>query len=304
VIEERSKNGKYKDLFDFAARNSSKVINKKQIEGLSGAGAFDALNKNRAQIYESSEVLCKYNASMQGEKDSSQISLFGDAVELPKPSLLMVKEWDSNERLSAEYDSFGFYLSDHPLNDYKQILDDIGVIPSLKLEERIQSASMKIKVAGVVATKKLRSGKKGRFGFAKLSDAYGVYEIVLYDEDLITKSAALLDSNTPLLIHAEAKKDEGGVRIIAERIEELESSISQNYKRFIKSEDMPLKLRSVQDVKQVRDILELHKYHEGMINKNKIQLVVNDATKQITVELEGFYAVNDDVKAKLGDICA
>jgi DNA polymerase-3 subunit alpha len=302
VIDERRENGKFKDVFDMAARCSQKVINKKQIEGLSAAGAFDAMHKNRAQIYESCEILCKYNASMQGEKDTNQISLFGDVVELSKPSLLIVKEWDSNERLSHEYDAFGFYLSDHPLNDYQQILDDIGVIPSLKLEERINSASMKIKVAGVVATKTLRSGKKGRFGFAKLSDAYGVYEIVIYDDDLLTRSAHLLDSNIPLLIHAEARKDEGGVRIIADKIEELATAISQTYKKHIKSNDMNLTVKKPEAVKDLRNVLELHKYQDGMLSKNKINLVVNDNDKQITLELPGYYAVSEDVKEKIDSV--
>ena len=306
TVEERTANGKFVDIFDFAKRCSPKVISKKHLEGLSGSGAFDNIHHSRSQIFESVEILCRYNAASQVDKDTNQISLFDEASagELSKPSLLIVKEWDANQKLSEEYDAFGFYLSDHPLNDYQKVLDDIGVIPSVLLEEKVNSASMKIKVAGVVATIKLRAGKKGRFGFAKLSDAYGVYEIVMYDDDLITKSLNLLNSNTPLMIYAEAKKDEGGVRIIAEKIEELAISISQNFKKHIKTESVSFRIKDSNALHKVKSALELHKYHDGMLFKNKVTLIVDNGGFETIVELAGFYAVNDNIKLDLEVYCA
>lgn len=301
MVEERRKNGKFKDVFDFAKRCSTKVVNKKHLEGLAKAGAFDSIASNRRQIFDSAELLSKYNNHCQQEVDSSQISLFGGTTiaESPKPALYQSSDWDSNERLNAEYEAFGFYLSDHPLNDYQKILDEIGVIPSVFIEERVKSASMKVKLAGVIATLKLRSGKKGRFGFAKISDAYGGYEIVLYDDDIITRAATSLENNTPIMITAEAKKDEGGVRLIAERIEELEASIKQNFQRFIKVQDINFAVDNLEAIQKLKAILADNLFESGMLFKNRITLHAITKESQVTIELPGFYAVNDNVKEQI-----
>ncbi len=299
IVEERKENGKFADIYDFAKRCNPKVINKKQLEGISAAGGFDSIHPNRAQVFASADIISRYNAACHAEKNTNQISLFGGDAEQDngmKPSLLIVKEWNPNERLDAEYGAFGFYLSDHPLSEYQRLLDGIGVIPSLQLEERIRSSSMKIKVAGVVSTKTLRSGKRGRFGFAKLSDAYGVYEIVLYDDDLITRSAQLLDSNAPLLIHAEARKDEGGVRIIAERIEELQAAIAGSYKQYVKSEETGLAVTSGEALARLKEVLDNNRFSDGMLFKNKIILHIDAEAGTAKIELPGFYAVNDNAK--------
>lgn len=299
MVAERA-NGKFADIFDFAARNNPKFISKKTLESLAKAGAFDSIHKNRRQIFDSTEILSRYNAASQDEKETNQINLF-DTVEseAPKPNLAHVLEWDQFERLEAEYGALGFYLSDHPLSEYEAVLKNIGVVQSNLIEEKVQSASMKIKLAGVVATKTLRSGKRGRFGFAKLSDAYGVYEIVLYDDDLITKTAALLDSNEPLFINAEAKKDEGGVRLIAENIQPLRAYVEKNQRQFVKLQDLEFKLAKTENIAKFHEILLENKFAEGALNKNKISVSLVLDGKELLVSLPEHYSINENIKEQI-----
>ena len=301
MAAERKENGKFTDVFDFCKRCDVKVINKKHLEGLAKAGAFDSMASNRRQILESADLLSKYNNICQQEIDSSQISLFGEGTigEAPRPALVQASDWDSHERLKAEYEAFGFYLSDHPLNDYQHILDEMGVLPSIHIEERIKSASTKVRLAGVLATLNIRSGKRGRFAFAKVSDGFGVFEIVLYDDDIITNAAEKLQSNTPILIMAEAKKDEGGVRLLAERIEELQGAIKANFQRFIKVQDITLSVNNIEAVAKLKNLLAANIFESGMLFKNRITLIAETADKQVTIELPGFYAVNDNIKEQI-----
>ena len=301
VEAERTENGLYADIFDFCKRSAPKVINKKQLESLAKAGGFDGIHKNRRQIAESTEALIRYNNANQGEKETDQISLFDDAgSEAPKPTLSHVMDLDDFERLEAEYSALGFYLSDHPLSEYEAVLKTIGVIPANLIEERVNSSSMKIKLAGVVATKKLRSGKRGRFGFAKLSDAYGVYEIVLYDDDLITRTSDLLDSNEPLLIHCEAKKDEGGVRLIAEQIQPLRAYVEKNQRQLVKLEAIELKLSHPENVQKLHAILEVNKYEDGIsFNKNRVTLRLHSNGQEIIMNLPESYAVSEMTREQL-----
>ncbi len=301
MAAQRKENGKFADVFDFCKRCDVKVINKKHLEGLAKAGAFDGMACNRRQILESAEMLSRYNNICQEEIDSSQISLFGEGTigEAPKPSLVQASDWDSNERLKAEYEAFGFYLSDHPLNDYQHILDEMGVLPSIQIEERLKSASTKVRLAGVLATLNIRSGKRGRFAFAKVSDGMGVFEIVLYEDDLITRAAEMLASNTPILITAEAKKDEGGVRLLAERIEELQAAIKANFLRFIKVQDLNFVADNLEAVAKLRNLLAANIYESGMLFKNRVILKAQTGVSEVVLELPGYYAVNDNLKEQI-----
>lgn len=301
MVIEREMHGKFKDVFDFSKRCDTKIINKKHMEGLSKAGAFDKIASNRKQIFDSAELLSKYNNVCQAEVDSSQISLFGEGTigEAPRPALVQTSDWDSNERLKSEYEAFGFYLSDHPLNDFQHILDEMGVLPSIHIEERIKSASTKVRLAGVLATLNIRSGKRGRFAFAKVSDGMGVFEIVLYEDDIINHARTMLDSNTPILIMAEAKKDEGGVRLLAERIEELQGAIKANFQRFIKVQDVTFQINKLEAVAKLKALLADNLFENGMLFKNRVFLRALTANKDVTIELPGFYAVNDNIREQI-----
>lgn len=301
MIVERDKKGDFSDVFDMCLRCDSKSINKKHMESLAKAGALDKVMKNRAQAFASAELLAKFNNAYQRDKESDQNSLFGEAViqEISKPHLPEVEPWGSNEKLEKEFEALGFYLSDHPLSEYEEILEKLKVVKSVNLEDSVRGASTKIKTCGVVATKTLRSGKKGRFGFAKLSDAYGVYEVVMYDEDLITNSIDMLNGDEPLLIHSEAKKGDGDIRIIAESIEPLKDYVARNSDSLIQSFNLNLVTDSETGIENLSNKLLENKYKEGGFDKVKIIVHLNLQDREVEIELAGHYAVNDNLREEL-----
>ena len=127
LTEERVENGAFKDLFDFAERLDQRVINKRLVESLVRAGAFDTLNKNRAQTFAAVEALTRHSQATHESRGSDQNSLFGDDTAQRRPQLPKVPDWAPMERLQQEFSAIGFYLSSHPLAAYERSLQRLGV---------------------------------------------------------------------------------------------------------------------------------------------------------------------------------
>ncbi|HCX66314.1 MAG TPA: DNA polymerase III subunit alpha, partial [Rhodobiaceae bacterium] len=119
LVEERRANGPFRDLFDFASRISPRLVNKRTFENLARAGAFDALNPNRAQVLASADLLLGTANAAAQERESQQDSLFGgdSGVMAAQPALPNVDPWYPMQRLTEEFNAVGFYLSGHPLDD-------------------------------------------------------------------------------------------------------------------------------------------------------------------------------------------
>ena len=120
-------NGKFKSINDFVERVNPKDINKLQLEGLVKAGAFDNINKNRQSLYASIPNLITKSKNLFENKSANQIDLFGETME--KENLISsIDDWKFEERLSKEFESVGFFISDHPLNQFKDTFLDYKII--------------------------------------------------------------------------------------------------------------------------------------------------------------------------------
>lgn len=235
VAEDRRKNGLYKDIFDFAARLGGQNLNKRMLESLVKSGSFDSLHNNRKQIFEAIESIIRYGNALAEERNSNQVSMFGEGsnTQSPKPKLTNVDDWRGTERLAMEFEAIGMYLSNHPLTEYEKALNRMMVIPSRDFSSRISSGNSKIKVAGVVISKRLRSSPRGRFATLTLSDPTGLFELSIFDEEILESSRDLIENGTLLFVNADARKDDGGVRIIAETLTRLDDAM-KNYTISIK----------------------------------------------------------------------
>ena len=118
IVNERLINGKFKSINDFVERINPKDINKLQLEGLVKAGAFDKMNKNRKSLFISIPNLITKSKNLFENKSANQIDLFGETIE-QENLLLSDDDWKFEERLSKEFESVGFFISDHPLNQFK-----------------------------------------------------------------------------------------------------------------------------------------------------------------------------------------
>ncbi len=229
LAAERKKNGSYKDICEFAARMESKLINKRQLESLAKAGAFDSLSPNRRRFFESASLLVRYNQQTQEEHSSGQDNLFGGMMEGSArllPDLPQVEEWASAERIEHAFDAIGFYLDTHPLEAWLEELEGTGILTRPDIENAATRNGARVKLAGIVTLLRHRSAGNRRFAHLKLSQPAGSLDISIFDENLIAGSRSLLESRQPLVMQVEVRKDEGGFRLMAESVQRLEDYLN------------------------------------------------------------------------------
>jgi len=226
AIKEREAGGKFKNIYDFAERLDPRSINKKSIEALAKAGAFDSLQANRCQIAESFDILSSYAAEKKEAASSNQMSLFGGLPEAnAKPELKKVSDWNKVGRLQKEFEAFGFFLNEHPVDDHLSDLRKRGVIFSDKLERDELEDGNLVKMAGVIAGSKHRSSARGRFAYMTISDPFGIFEAMIFDEALITSARDILVDGSAVALECLIRKDDGGTRVSIREVKKLEDFI-------------------------------------------------------------------------------
>lgn len=228
AVDERKNNGNFSDVFDFCKRLDPKTINKKSIEALAKSGAFDVFKNERSQIAESFDILSAYASQINEAKNSNQMSLFGSINDsIPKPQLKKVQAWSKFEKLQKEFESFGFFLNEHPLDDSLSDLKKRGVIFSNMIEETELQDNSIAKFAGVILASKHRSSARGRFAYMTICDPFGIYEATIFDEALITNSRDLLNDGINVVIECLIRKDEGGTRVMIKSVTNINDFIKQ-----------------------------------------------------------------------------
>jgi DNA polymerase-3 subunit alpha len=194
IIEEREKNGPFNNIYEFIERISLNQVNKKTIEALATAGAFDNLDDiKRGQYFalddkESTfiENLVRYGNKFQSDQQSNQISLFGgaDTIEITKPAVPSNNDWQKLEKLKKEKEVIGIYLSAHPLDDFKFEFDNFC---NAKLNEFDDLESLKNKdltVGGIVSEVKHAVTKNGKpFGFLTIQDYSETFRFAIFGKD-------------------------------------------------------------------------------------------------------------------------
>src|SRR6266852_6326855 len=244
LIVEARKDGLFTSLADFASRVNPRAINKRVIESLAAAGAFDALDSNRARVFAGSEAIlaaCQrsHEAATVGQND-----MFGNAADAPTIMLPQIEPWLPAERLRREYDAIGFFLSGHPLDDYATVLKRLRVQSWAEFSRAVKTGATAGKVAATVVSRMERRTKTGnKMGIMGLSDPTGHFEAVLFSEglaqyrDVLEPGAAVLlqlgaelqgEDVRARVLHAEplddaAAKTQKGLRIFVRDTRPLES---------------------------------------------------------------------------------
>jgi len=276
----RNETGEYKDVYDFCERLDPKSINKKSIEALAKSGSFEKLQKNRRQIAESYDILSAFSAKKEEEKNSDQMTFFGAMPETnANPPLKNVEDWDHDEKLQKEFEAFGFFLNEHPLDRKLEDLKKRGVVFSTKIEKGELEDCNVIKIAGVVAASKHRSGSRGRFAYLTMSDPFGIYEVMIFDEDIITQCRDLLVDGSQIMLSCLVRKDEGGIRILTKEVSKLDDFI-QNVKA---------KEEEFEDIKVQKMRNRYNKNHDKEGNNkdsNTPQTPIKQAIKEVSIIIE------------------
>lgn len=285
LVAERNAKGPFKDIHDFANRIDPKGMNKRQLENLIAAGAFDSLYSNRGELYVNAEEILKTAQLCQQEKTSKQASLFGTSESTVIPvNIRKAMDFDPLEKLQKEFEALGFFMSAHPLDVYGDSLARLGIVKSVDLPNQSDGGS--IKLAGVIIVKQERTSKTGqKFAFIQLSDSSGVYEIAVFSE-VFSRSRDILNPGTAIHVSGIIRFDGDDFRITAQGIEILEKMTQGTSQAITIHVDSRVKIPVL--------AASLKKIPEG-----PTKLLVNfvqDA--QISVKLAGFPGISMTAEAR------
>ena len=290
IIEERTKAGAFKDVFDFAERIDPKLVNKRQIERLASAGAFDGLLPDRAQAFAAAEIIQRMAQMQAQERESNQVSLFaGDAAAAAdRPALPIVKGWTATEQLEHEKKAIGFYLSAHPLDTYATLLERERIIPAKEVMTDPGLIGQTVRMAGAIAGYREGTSKRGnKFGRITLSDQTDAFEMMYFGDD-IDHVRRLVDEGAPLVVSVSIRKrdDDDSVGLSCRSLESLEAVASQSSKGlFVEVEDAS----AFSSIKAVLD------RKSGGRGKVTVKVPVSEDARFAEFRLPGSYKISPEL---------
>ncbi len=231
-IAEARKDKPFTSFYDCAARVGNRQLNRKSLESLICAGAFDSLNPNRASLMMAIDSALDYAKSVNETKETGMESLFGEAfkAEVTEPQLPNISEWHEKERLQREKDVLNFYLTGHPLNSY---LPYLNLLSDIKLGEKGREKNgMSVKACGLVTNVRTKLDKNNNtIAFIMLEDFSGKCEVIFWSE-AYAKSKDLLSEDAIIIVYGKVQSDDESLRIVAEYAQTVEVAAKQNSKGY------------------------------------------------------------------------
>jgi DNA polymerase-3 subunit alpha len=231
IVAARAAGGPFRDLFDFCRRVDKRQVNRRVVEALIRAGAFDAIDARRAALFAS--VGIALGEAERAEASAAQVSLFGDAVHDAGLALVATREWPEQERLQHEKAALGFYVSGHP---YASHAEELAPIVRQRLAA-LQPKREPTLIAGIVTALRVQAGRRGKMAFVTLDDGEGTAEIAVYSE-ILDEARNLLREDQLVVVEAKVSAriaDDGqaqGVRIVADKVFDL-AAIRRRHARGI-----------------------------------------------------------------------
>ncbi len=226
LVNMRAERGNFTAMGDFARRIDAHIINKRAMESLAKAGAFDELHENRAQVLGGVETILAMANRTTAEQEAGQNDLFGASTGDAENVILPYREpWLPMERLANELEAVGFYLSGHPLDDYMKPLSRIGIETwSAFRNKALTKGASAAKLAATVTHKQERRSKSGnKFAFVGFSDPTGQFEAICFSDTLAT-CRDLLEPGKALIVRVEADVDGEEVKLRLQSVEVLDKA--------------------------------------------------------------------------------
>ena len=267
IVREREKNGKFKSFTDFINRVHPKDVNKLQLEGLTKAGVFDALNKERRQIINSIPKIIQNIKSINEEKSSNQSNLFGnDENGLTDFEFNPSEPWTEKELLTEEFKSLGFYISNHPLKEYGEIFKQLKIN---SYEEFYNNDANEGLVAGTIMSIQEKKSAKGTpYAIIKFSDLKGEFELFLFSEILIKSRDKLREAETFIITLQKdrVKEDKTKKRINVKKIISIDELIDEPYS------NVTIELNENFKINEISEIL-------SKPGNTSVNLIINEKNK-------------------------
>ncbi len=240
IVEERTRNGKFVDLSDFFSRIDIRHVNKRMIESLICAGAFDCFGHTREQLLAGMERLMGFASRKAQDRETGQNDMFGSASgQVEKIELPNIKPWMPSEKLQREFQAMGFYLSAHPLDEYRELMTRTRVQMFAEFEDSVRAGATAGRLAGTVTGRQERKTRTGkRMGIITLSDPSGQYEAVIFEEGL-ARFRDMLEPGQSVILLAGAEQRDEGVSVRIQSVESLEveaNRVTRNLRVFVRDE--------------------------------------------------------------------
>ena len=230
---------KFADFADFADRINPRAVNKRVLESLAQAGAFDTFEPNRARVFPAMDTVLARAQRAHDSATVGQNELFGGGGQREPIVVPQAEPWLPAERLRREYEAIGFFLSGHPLDDYTAVLKKLRVQSWAEFSRAVKNGATAGKVAGTVVARQERRTRTGnKMGIIGLSDPTGHYEAVIFSEGL-AEHRELLEPGTAVLLFlsAEVQGDEVRARIqSAEPLDAAAANLNKGLRVFLRNE--------------------------------------------------------------------
>jgi DNA polymerase-3 subunit alpha len=230
LVDERRANGRFRSIEDFAERVDPRLLNRRQIESLAGAGAFDALAPNRAVVFAAAETILAHAASAAEARESGQGGLFGGGESDVVPIRMPIAEtWSLARRMAAEKEAFGFYYSAHPVDRYRHLAEAHGAKSFAELAGLPVAADggrTGAVMAALVEETRWRTSARGRrYQMATLSDASGQFVATIFDDEVAVRveEAAKAGACALLKVELDRRPGEEAPRVTVRSLQLFES---------------------------------------------------------------------------------
>jgi len=263
VLAIRADSGRFTSFFDFCRRVDLHKVNKRMLEGLIKAGAFDSLGAKRSQLMAMLDHGIEDGAAAQQERERGQTSIFGEELNGDgsahghiEPALPNVPEWDQAQRLKYERELTGFYITAHPLARYEATIHALATATTVGITEL--SDGKEVRLCGIIATVKSMLTKKGdRMAYMTLEDLQGTVEVIVFP-DLFKTVGELIAPERLIRVTGTIDRGDKGTKIRGTKIEPLADVQTQSIKRI------HIRLATKPEVKdQLPRLLDVFKRHPG-----------------------------------------
>ena len=274
IVKERIKNGEFKSVHDFINRVNPKDINKLQLEGLVKAGAFDEININRQALFNSIPNLILKSKNNFENKVANQIDLFSSDEVKDEDIILQIDDWNFEERLSKEFEAVGFFISDHPLNQFKEIFEDYKIIDFNKFNTENEIKEKNI-AATLLKIQERKTQKGNSYAIIKFTDLSSVFELFIFSDILELNRNSLIEGNSLILTLSKNISDNEN------RFKRINVKKIASLKDLFNKEILEVEF-SLNDTKQINEISNL------VDNKGKteVKIKIKDQNKDLVFKLK------------------
>jgi len=274
VVNERKEHGEFKSINDFLNRVNPKDINKLQLEGLVKAGAFDNIDINRQALFNSIPNFILKTKSIYENKVANQIDLFAPDKEQDNEIVLNIEDWKFEDRLSREFEAVGFFISNHPLNQFKEIFDDYKIVDYTKfnLDDNIKSANI---AATLLKITERKTAKGNSYGVIKFTDLTSIFELFIFSDILELNREVLIEGNSLIisLIKTISNDESRFKRINVQKIASLKDLFNKPVNEII------FNIKSVKDIDKISDLVN----EEG---STEVKINIKDENNDISFKLK------------------